>query len=47
MTSGLNDMDIIAGLDNIKKHQNWIANLPEVKKYYQGRDDRKAFQPIP
>jgi len=44
---GLNDMDIITGLDNIKKHQNWIANLPEVKKYYAGRDDRKAFQPIP
>ena len=44
---GLNDADIIDGYDNLKKHHNWIANLPEVKAYYAGRDDRAAFQPIP
>ena len=44
---GLNDADIIDGYDNLKKHHNWIATLPEVKAYYAGRDDRAAFQPIP
>ena len=44
---GLNDADIIDGYDNLKKHHNWIANLPEVKAYYAGRDDPAAFQPIP
>ena len=42
---GLNDADIIDGYENVKKHHNWVANLPEVKALYEGREDRKARGP--